>query len=124
MVLHHVAQRAAFIVIAAACTDAERLAHGDLNVIDVFIIPDRFEDRVGESHHHQVLDGFLTQIMIDAENLLFAEILVQQRVEGLGAGQITPEGFFDDDPFGCLARSIARLAKAGDDRLKSVWGSR
>ena len=71
VVRHHVAQRAGLIVIAAALLDADRFRHGNLHVIDVAAVPDRLEDAVGEAEHHDVLDGFFAQVMIDAVDLLF-----------------------------------------------------
>ena len=72
MILHHIPQRAALVVIPRPIIRVHRLGDGDLHVIDIFVIPDRLEDRIGEAHHHQVLDGFFAEIMVDAVNLLFA----------------------------------------------------
>ena len=81
VVLHHVAQCAALVVVPAAVADAERLADRDLHVVDVLVVPDRLEDRVGEPHHHQVLHRLLAEVMVDAEDLLLGEVLVQQLVQ-------------------------------------------
>ena len=40
MVLHHVAQRAGLLVVAAAALDADRLGHRDLHVVDEVAVPD------------------------------------------------------------------------------------
>ena len=66
MVLDHVAQRAARLVVTRAALDAERLGGGDLDVVDVAAVPDRLEDGVGETQDHDVLRRFLAEEMVDA----------------------------------------------------------
>ena len=73
MVLHHVAKRAGGIVIAGAAFDAQGLGDGDLHMIDMGGVPDRLEQGIGKAQGHQVLDGLLAEIMIDAIDVLFAE---------------------------------------------------
>ncbi len=62
------------VVVAGAAADADVLGHGDLHMVDEIAVPQRFDQRVGEAEHQQVLDGFLAQIVIDAEDLLFVEM--------------------------------------------------
>ncbi len=45
MVLEHVAQHAGLLVEAGAMADADRFRHGDLDVVDVPVVPERLEDR-------------------------------------------------------------------------------
>src|SRR3546814_4474082 len=73
MVLHHVAQRARSVEIACAALQPDRLRHGDLDMIDAAGVPQRLEHQVGESQRQQVLDGFLAEIMVDAEGALRSE---------------------------------------------------
>jgi len=40
-------------------------------MIDVTTIPERFKDSICETEHHDVLNGFFTQVVIDAIDLLF-----------------------------------------------------
>ena len=106
MVLHHVADRAHFLVEGAAALNAEIFGHGDLNVADVFAIPYRLEKRVGKPEVQNVLHGFLAQVVIDAKNGGLAEHIMQGAVKRLCAGEIPAEGFLDDDPgvrFGAAA---------------------
>lgn len=46
----------------------------------------------------QVLDGFLPQVVVDAEHRMRGEYGVDESVEFPGAGQVMAEGFFNDDP--------------------------
>ena len=67
----------AVVVVAAAALDADRLGDGDLHVVDVAAVPDRLEDAVGEAEDHQVLDGLLAEVVIDAVDLLLVEAPAQ-----------------------------------------------
>ena len=98
MILDHVAQRARPLVVVGAALDADGLRGGDLHVIDVAAVPDRLEHAVGEAEHQQVLDGFLSEIVIDAEDLRFVEMGVEQPVQRAGAVEIGAERLLDDDP--------------------------
>ena len=97
MVLHHVAQRARRVVIATALLDADRLGDGDLHVIHIAAVPDRLEDAVAEPERHDVLDGLLAEIVIDAVDLRFlgrGEDLLIERARRL---EVAAERLFDDD---------------------------
>ena len=72
MILHHVAQRAGAIVIAAAVFHAHLFGHRDRHVVHVAPVPDRLEQRIGETERQNVLHGLLAQVMVDAEDLRFA----------------------------------------------------
>ena len=58
-------------VIAAARLHAERFGGGDLDMIDVAAIPERLEDRVRETQHHDVLRGLFAEEMIDPVGVIF-----------------------------------------------------
>ena len=49
MVLQHVARGSAAVVVTTARADTEFFGDGDLDVVDVTTIPERLEDRVGET---------------------------------------------------------------------------
>ena len=73
MVLEDVAARAGLLVELAAALDAEVLGHGDLDVVDVAPVPERLEDAVAEAEDHQVADGLLAQVVVDAVDLRLVE---------------------------------------------------
>ena len=97
MVLDHVAQRAGFLVIGAAAFHADRFGRRDLHVIDIAAVPQRLENSVAEAERHDVLDGFLAQIVVDAVDLFFLKMRLHARVELPRAGEIVAERLFDDD---------------------------
>jgi hypothetical protein len=61
----------------SALTEAERLRHVDLDVIDEIAVPDRLEESVCETERENILRRFFAEKMIDPEDLLFVEYLVR-----------------------------------------------
>jgi hypothetical protein len=98
VILHHVPHRARLVVIGPAPADADLLGHGDLHVIHVLRVPERFEQDVAEPYGHQVLDRLLPEIMVDPVDLRLVEIARQRTVQRPGGGEIVAEGLFHDDP--------------------------
>ena len=84
MVLHHVAERAGVIVVAAAMLDAHRFGDGDGHIVDVAPVPDRLEERIGKTERQDVLHRFLAEIMINPEDLGFLETGGEDGIQGAG----------------------------------------
>ena len=128
MILQHVARGAAAVVVTAAGADAELFGDGDLDVVDVATVPERLEDRVGETQDEEVLDGLLAEIVVDAEDLRLAEIAGGDGVEMDGGGEVLAERLLDDDlafEFGAeAAAGEAGLSEILKDRLEDRGGSR
>ena len=97
MILHHVTQGPSPLVVASARADAFVLCHGNLHMIDVFLIPQRFEDGIGKAHNQNILDRFFAEVMIDAKNLALIDDLHQFVVNGAGAGQIPAQRLFHNE---------------------------
>ena len=125
VILHHVAQGPGFFVVAGPGPDAFRFTHRDLHMIDVLVVPNRLEDAVGEPDDHEILNGFLPQIVIDAEDLRFVEHASRHTVDGLRGGQIAADRFLDDDAgIGGMqppASSPIPLAQAPRTRKQTNW---
>ena len=95
---HHVLEGARRLVEGHPVVDRERLGDVDLHVVDVIPIPDRLEEAVGEAEGQDVLRRFLTQEVVDAEDLVLVEDLVHGVVQRDGAGQVGAERLLHDDP--------------------------
>ena len=67
VVLDDVADDSGLLVEPGPVLDADRLGDGDLHVVDVAVVPDRLEDRVGEPEREDVLDRLLAQVVVDAD---------------------------------------------------------
>ena len=98
MILHHVAQRADTVIIGYAPFQPHGLAHRDLDMVDRGGIPQRLEHDIAEAQRQQVLDRFLAQIMVDAENLLFGEHRADAVIDLLGRSQVLADRLFHRDP--------------------------
>jgi hypothetical protein len=97
VILQHVAQGTGRVVVAAALLDANRFGDANLHVIDIAPVPDRLENAVAEPERHDVLDGFFSQIVIDAVDLVLLKDATHPTVEGPRRLEVPPEGLFDDD---------------------------
>ena len=62
-----------WLVEAALVPDADLLGHGDLDVVDVVLVPDRLEQVVGEPEGQHVLDRLLAEVVVDAVELALLE---------------------------------------------------
>jgi hypothetical protein len=81
VVLDHVAQAAALLVVAAARAHADLLRHGDLHAVDEVAVPQRLEDGVGEPLHEQVLHRLLPEVVIDPVHLVLLKDGADRGVE-------------------------------------------
>ena len=111
MVLHHVAHRAIFVVIGPAVFHADGFGDGDLHMLDAGLVPQRLEQRVGEAQRDQVLHRLLAEIMVDAEDAVFAERLRQRVVDRAAAREIAPDRLLDDDAaVACASPTLFQIA--------------
>ncbi len=111
MVLDHVAQGARIVVVRGARAHPLGLGHGYLDVVDVMAVPDLLENTVAKAQDHEVADRFLAQIMVDAEDLAFVQILVQAVVDCPRALQIHTDRLLHHDP--AEAAPMRRRDQAG-----------
>ena len=124
MVWHHVAQRAGRFVEPGAQLYADGFGDRDLHMVDVVAIPDRLEDPVGETQHHDVLDRFLAEEMIHSIDLRFRQHLEDAGVERAGRAQIGAERLFDDDPAKAVVLFLGETdgADVFDNRAEQLAG--
>src|SRR5215831_11724690 len=97
MILDHVTQGSSLLIVASTGANAFVLSHRNLDMIDVFLIPQRFEDGIGKTHNQEILDGFLAEIVIDAKNLALIDDLHQSVINGAGAGQVPAQWLFHNE---------------------------
>src|SRR3954465_8831486 len=112
MILDHVPDDTGFFVELATSLHAEALSHRDLDILDVVPIPDRLEKRVREPEVEDVLDSFLPQVMIDAEDGVLVEELAKDPVQLLRRRHIASERLLDND---ASVRRAVRLRELTDD---------
>ena len=116
--LHHVTQTARAFVEGTTATDAELLGQRDLHAGHMVAIPDRLEKGIREAEVEEIHDRFLAQEVIDAEDRVFCKGVPRDAVEFACRGQVTAEGFLDDDPPAFAQR---RALEALNHRRKQRW---
>jgi hypothetical protein len=125
MVRHHVAQCTGRIVELATRLDIQRLRGGDLDMVDVIAIPQRFENAVGKPKDKDVLNRFFAQIVIDPIDLVLREYAENIPIERERRGQIVAERLLYDDaaPMAVVLTGETGLSEPlhdGGERL--CWG--
>ena len=98
MRLNHVANRAGSIVKRSAVFHANVFGSGDLNVIDVLVVPDRLKDRVCKTKSKNPLHDLFAEVVIDSINRVFFKGAAKRAVQTCGTRGIVTEWFFNDDP--------------------------
>lgn len=66
-------------------------------MVDLIVAPHRLQQGVGEAQGHQVLHGFLAQVVVDAKYLVFFEHCANRFVDGGGRGQRVADRLFQHD---------------------------
>src|SRR5690242_16203835 len=98
MVLDHIPKRAATVIITASFAHTHFFSDADLDMIDVFFIPQWFEYIIGKTERHYILDHLLSQVMIDVIDLLFRKSFAHKTIELPRRIEIGAEWFFHNDP--------------------------
>ena len=75
MVLHHVAQRADVVIEIDAVANTEVFGDCNLHMINIAAAPQRLKQGIAEAQCQEILDGFLAEVVINSENLVFGETL-------------------------------------------------
>jgi hypothetical protein len=84
---------------------------------DVIAVPDRLEQSIGEPQNENVLDRFLSEVVIDAIELVLVEGIEEVMIELARWREISAERLLDDDPTPrtvFLAREARASELAGD----------
>ena len=70
MVLHHVLQGSAVVIIAAAGFHAHFFQRGNLDALNMLLIPYVAENRVGKADCLDIAHHFFSQIVVDTVNMI------------------------------------------------------
>ena len=94
MIGNHVAQRSRHVKVASAFFDTHSFSYGDLNMVNEAVVPDRFKDAIAEAKNQDVLYRLFSQIMINAEYLVFSQHFLDLMIQFFGRLQIVAKRFF------------------------------
>ena len=115
MVLDDVTDRARRVVEAAAALDTEVLGHCDLHALDVGTIPEGLHDRIREANEQHVVNGALSQVMVDPEDVGLHERTEQDAIQVARRDEVLAEGLFDDDAGSVRAPRLSQLFYDGSE---------
>src|SRR5438445_8526453 len=95
-------------------------------MVDVAAVPDGLENSISKAESQNILDGLLTQVVIDSIDLLLFGEFQQLLVQRFRRLQIAPEWFFDDNPAPVmiLFPHQSSFRQILYDGTKVVWRSR
>ena len=120
--LNHVPQRACRFVERRAVLDSQRFRRRYLHVVDVIAIPKRLENSVAEPKYQQVLDGLLSEVMVNPVDLRLIEYAQNLLVQIARRRAVMAKRLFDDHarprtfPFGLRQTRAAQAARSHADK--------
>src|SRR5258708_15158203 len=118
MILNQIADRSRLLVIRAPTLQSQVLGHGDLQMIDVTPIPDRFKDAIRQAEDQDILHRFFTKVVIDTVNLFFSKDSSHLTVELARRCEVVSKGFFNDD----ARPTFAVFVETGSTKtLDNLW---
>ena len=97
VVLQDVAERTSLFVEGATALHADRLRHGDLDMVDVAAVPDRLENEIAKTEDKDVSHRLFSKVVIDAVDLTLAEDLSNFTVELHRRLKVAAERLLNDD---------------------------
>ncbi len=126
MIRHHVAQRPGRFIERAAMLDADGFRDRDLHVIDIIVVPQRFEEAVAEAKRHDVLDGLFAEIMIDSVDLILVQTCADLAIERVRRIQVVAERLLDDhsSPMPVSFFGESRASQLLYDLTEEIWRHR
>ena len=124
VVLHHVAEDARGVVVAAAALDVDGLRHVELDVVDVVLVPQRLEHAVREPKREEVLDGLLAEVVIDSIDLVLLPVCEHVLVELQRRREIGAERLLDDDALPARTGLEIRLVEVVAEQAEEARGDR
>src|SRR5690606_19649783 len=119
VVLNDVSGSADSVVVPGATTDSDVLSHADLDVVNVVRVPDRLKHLVRETESQNVLDRFLTQVVVDTEHRVGRKDRFDDGVELTCGFEVRPEWFLNDNP---SPLAVLRLGHSGAAELLRDFG--
>ena len=114
VVLNHVSKRAGLFVIPGARADTFFLRDRNLHMVHVFLVEQRLEDAVRKPQDQDVLDGFLSEVVVDPVDLPLVEHRGNRVVDRPGAFQIATDWLLDDQARERALRRAVDEARASE----------
>ncbi len=85
------------LVEARALLNTKLLRNRNLDMVDVILVPLRLKQRIRKPQHHQVLDRFFSEVVVDTVDLLFFKVLSNGVVNRLSSIKVVTDRFLQND---------------------------
>ena len=96
MILNDIPDNAILIKVPAPPIGTKRLFKREHNALHMVPIPHILHPNISKSHHHEVLHHFLSEVVIDTEEIGLVKVLTQSVEDIFAALQVSAERLFDD----------------------------
>src|SRR5699024_2051109 len=124
VVLYHVTQGTRLVVVTGPLFDTQLFTQGNLDVVDVTVVPQGFDNSVTKAQCLDVLHHFLTQVVVDPEDLVFVKGLGQCVVQLLGGIEVATEWLFNYQPVEAVVGKEPLLLQVHGDGTKELGSHR
>ncbi len=121
VVLNHVTKGTRVVVVTGTLFDTQLFTQRYLDVVDVTVVPERFDDRVTEAQCLDVLNHFLTQVVVNPEDLVFVKGFGQFIVQLLGRIEVTTKWLFDNQTVETIVRKQTLLLQVQGNGTEELW---
>ena len=97
MILYHISEGSGRLIVCPTIPDRERFTHGDLDIVDIMMIPYRLEKNIGKPKCEDILYSSFRHIVIDTIDLLFRKKWNEGMMERSGTLEISTEWLLEND---------------------------
>lgn len=121
MVLDHVPQGTGVVIVAAPGFNAQPFSQGNLDIFNRVGVPNPLKQGVAKTQGQDILHHFLTQVVVDPEDLVFSKRIADLLVQDFRAGQVSPEWLFNHQAVKAGPGQML-VGNVFGDRPKEAWG--
>src|SRR5690554_6007648 len=97
MILQHVASGTTAVVITPTASNPKAFRHRNLDAFHIVAIPERLKDGIGKALHQEILNRFLSEVVVDPIDLSLVKLLSDDLIQFPCRIQVTTKRLFDDN---------------------------
>ena len=97
MVLNNVTRSTDAVVVASTTAHTNVFSHGDLDVVHVLCVPQRFKQLVCKAQSQDVLNGFFAEVVVNAEDGVRREDRFNDCVQFTSSLEVTTKRLLNDN---------------------------
>jgi hypothetical protein len=113
-VLADIPQDSKLVKVSTSTLSSDRLLERDLNVGNVVLVEGALEEHVAEPEDEEVLDHFLSEVVIDSERLLLGPLRLEVSHHLSRRVKVLSKRLLDDDSVDAGGRVVVLLETSGN----------